>query len=617
MWPRRKKMNKHRAFILPAFFLLAIILGACGPDPDEEPHAGDPPTVHGVDCNTDTLIDILENAGPNGVIINLSQCTYTLEEVNNYPDHPEGDDFGPVGLPSIDVPVTINGSGYATIQRSDADGTPAFRLFFVSENGSLTLNDLILANGNLDPNRDAIDFGGAILNAGGQVEINNCLFENHSAYSGGAIHNRGGDILINTSTFENNQAEEGGALYNENDSRLEINASTFTNNTSDYAGGALYNLGELVVGTHDSLFRNNIAGGGGGAIVNADGTAEISFTSFENNQSSSGGAVATWGDNANVFFNNDDFKNNIATGTGASGGGVSIGSGVGFTQFSGCYFNGNEATRGGGIHIMEGNLSIGGGTSILNNNAISGGGVMLENFAIGRIAASTITDNTAENYGGGIVNFGTLDILLSTISFNEAETLDSGGIYNHGRIDVQQSTLYENTSPRSGGALYNTGYVFFTNSTISNNHAAAGSAFFSAGDVSLAFTTIADNTTTQGAAVFQSGGELTFKYTLIANNILEGGFIYNCQIQAYAYTTLGENLSDDEYCPDFSIQADARLQPLADNGGQTLTHEISWSSPARDAASDCSDIGGNVVDEDQRGIQRPQRRFLRLRHRRL
>ena len=596
-------MYKRSAFILLAFFLFTSILSACGPE--EEPQAGDPPTVHGVDCNTNTLIDILENAGPNGVIINLSQCVYTLDEVNTYPDKPNGDDFGPVGLPTINVPVTINGFGYATIQRSSVDGTPAFRLFYVGANGSLTLNDLTLSNGNLDPNRDAIDYGGAILNAGGQVEINTCQFENHSAYSGGAIHNRGGDVLINTSIFENNQAEEGGALYNESESTMEINASSFLDNTSGHGGGALYNLGSLFIGTHDNLFRDNTAGGGGGAIANFNGSAEISFTSFENNQSVSGGAVSSGGENSDMVFNNDDFKQNTAIGSGAEGGAVSIGGG-GNAQFSGCYFNGNSARMGGGIYIMEGNLSIGSGTSILNNHALVAGGIMLENFAIGRIAASTITDNSAENYGGGIVNYGTLDILLSTISSNEAETLDSGGIYNHGTIDIQQSTLYENTSPRSGGALYNTGYVFFTNSTISNNHAESGSAFYSAGDVSLTHTTIADNTTTLGAAVFQSGGELTFKNSLVSNNILGGEFVYNCQIQAYAYTTLGENLSDDEYCPDFSIQANAHLQPLADNGGLTLTHEISWISPARDAASDCTDIGDSAVDEDQRGISRPQ-----------
>lgn len=595
-------MFKRKSVLLLLCLLLISVLSACGPD---EPQAGDPPTEHSIDCDTVNLISILENAGPNGVIINLSQCVYTLEEVNNYPDKVDGDDFGPVGLPAINVPVTINGFGQATIQRSSADSIPAFRLFYVGESGSLTLNDLILLNGDLDPYRSEIDYGGAILIVGGQVEINNCLFENHSAYNGGAIHNRDGTVLINTSNFESNQAGYGGALYNESASTLEINASSFLTNTSEIAGGAMVNFGDLTIATHDSLFRANEAGGYGGAIYNFDGTGEVSFTSFENNTSTSGGAVASFGPSANLIFNNDDFKQNVIEGISAYGGAAYLGGG-GYTQFSGCYFNGNSAQMGGAIFLEEGSLSIGSGSSILNNHAAAGGGIMMENFTTGRIAASRITDNTAENYGGGIVNYGTLDILLSTISSNEALTLDSGGIYNHGGVDIFQSTLYENVSPRSGGAIYNTGHTIVINSTISNNHAESGSAFYSGGEVTLVNTTIADNNAEQGAALFQIGGDLTIKNTIVANNKMGGEYINNCQIQAFAYTTLGENLSDDEFCPDFTIQADAHLQPLTDNGGYTLTHEIGWISPARDAATECTDHEDNPLDEDQRGITRPQ-----------
>ena len=598
-------MNKR----VPSIFLLISlfatgILTACDHHGHEEPQENEPPTEHTVDCNTDTLIDLLENAGPNGVIINLSQCNYTLDEVNNYPDKIDGDDFGPTGLPAIQVPVTINGFGYATIQRSSADGTPAFRLFFVGEGGSLTLNELTLTNGDLAPYRTSIDFGAAILNVGGYAEINDCIFENHIAYNGGAIHNESGTVLINTSTFEANQAEYGGAIFNQSGSDMEINASSFLTNTSLNAGGALVNNGNLTIGSHDSVFRNNEAGGGGGAIYNYEGTAEISFTSFEYNQSTSGGAVLSGGESASMVLNNDDFKQNTVLGFGNNGGGV-IQSG-GEMRISGCYFNGNSAHFGGGVYALAGSLSIAGGTSVLNNQALVGGGVMLEHDVSGYIAASHISDNHAENYGGGIANHGTTDVLLSTIYSNEVDNMDSGGVFNQGTMTITKSTIFENEAPRSGGGITNAGSMTIINSTISNNRADGASAISSQNDLSLIHTTIAANTAGEGAALFQSGGDLVIKNSLLAENTAGWGYNYNCQIQAASYSALGENLSDDAYCPDFSLQGVAHIQPLADNGGSNLTHEIQWISPARDAASDCTDLAGNDITEDQRGIQRPQ-----------
>jgi hypothetical protein len=66
-------------------------------------------------------------------------CIYTLALVNNSAD-------GNNGLPSIDGDVTIQGNG-SVIQRSPADGTPAFRIFHVTENGKLTIERLAILNG--------------------------------------------------------------------------------------------------------------------------------------------------------------------------------------------------------------------------------------------------------------------------------------------------------------------------------------------------------------------------------------------------------------------------------------------------------------------------------------
>jgi len=50
---------------------------------------------------------------------------------------------------------------------------------------------------------------------------------------------------------------------------------------------------------------------------------------------------------------------------------------------------------------------------------------------------------------------------------------------------------------------------------------------------------------------------------------------------------------------------DPLLGPLSDNNGPTYTHAFLSGSPAIGVGS-CTDIGGNAITPDQRGISRPQ-----------
>ena len=65
--------------------------------------------------------------------------------------------FGATGLPVITSAVTIEGHG-ATIRRSNASGTPDFRILAVDDGGNLTLRNVIIRNGRL-----GYSVGGAIL----------------------------------------------------------------------------------------------------------------------------------------------------------------------------------------------------------------------------------------------------------------------------------------------------------------------------------------------------------------------------------------------------------------------------------------------------------------------
>src|SRR5690606_17216534 len=97
-------------------------------------------------------------------------CVYTVTE-GQFPGS-NGDN----GLPLIAKAVRIEGNG-ATIERSDAEDTPAFRFFEVADGGSLTLDGVTLANGAVGAGQD----GGAIYSPRGRVSVSNSTLSGNTA----------------------------------------------------------------------------------------------------------------------------------------------------------------------------------------------------------------------------------------------------------------------------------------------------------------------------------------------------------------------------------------------------------------------------------------------------
>lgn len=95
-----------------------------------------------VGCSPKALVDAVSQVSSSGGLVTLelaAGCRYTLSAATDQTD-------GPSGLASIRSAVTVVGNG-ATIERSPAQGTPAFRLFHVASGGTLTLRDLAIING--------------------------------------------------------------------------------------------------------------------------------------------------------------------------------------------------------------------------------------------------------------------------------------------------------------------------------------------------------------------------------------------------------------------------------------------------------------------------------------
>jgi len=268
---------------------------------------------------------------------------------------------------------------------------------------------------------------------------------------------------------------------------------------------------------------------------------------------------------------------------------------------------------GGGI-LNYGTLTVTNSTFSGNSGSpIYSGGGGICNFLTLTVTNSTFSDNYAYA-GGGIFNWsGTATVTNSTFSGNSGSYAGGGIFNNYGTVTVTKSTFSGNSAGLGGGIL-NYGTLTVTNSTFSANSAYDGGGIYNqSGTATVTNSTFSGNSGSYaGGGIFNYDGTLAIKSTLLANSP-SGGNAVN------GYGTIvsgGYNLSDDGCCASFFTQTGdlnntpAGLDPsgLKDNGGPTQTIALLPTSPAVDAipVSDCTDVAGNPVTTDQRGVVRPQ-----------
>ena len=252
-------------------------------------------------------------------------------------------------------------------------------------------------------------------------------------------------------------------------------------------------------------------------------------------------------------------------------------------------------------------------TNVVSNSGGKGGGIANSltgspppetPLPILNLTNSAISGNTAAGEGGGIFNDGELNLTNSAISGNTAAG-EGGGIISAtdaGTITLTNSTISGNTASLGGGIM-NQVPLILTNSTVSGNTATnVGGGIWSNGSVTLISSTVSGNTAGTTGGGINNLGTVTLTNTIIAN-------FPNSDCAGGGFTSFGHNLDGDGTCnltqPTDLPSSGPLLDPLKDNGGPTFTHALLVGSPAIDAGS-CTDIGGNVVTTDQRGVVRPQ-----------
>jgi CSLREA domain-containing protein len=482
----------------------------------------------------------------------------------------DDDLVGPIVLTQGDITIandgglTITGPGASELT---VDANDNGRIFLIAGSADVTISGLTLTGGSVVGGN-----GGAILvSMDAALTLDSMMITGNSA----SFNDFGGD---------------GGGIYVEGfgTGSLMLDGTTVSGNDADLAGGGIYIGFDTPATITLSTISGNSAGDSGGGIYmepnEGAGTATISLVSTavnDNSAVSAGGGIFA-GQNSALDLEDMTISGNSVgdseTGTNGFGAGI-------YVSFASVTADettivGNNAfqftegsSQGGGIYMSDASVSLtdstvgtlGDGEA---NTAIDGGGIFADGVGLLTLTRSTVAGNTANSYGGGIYLVGgaTLSAVNSTVSGN-------AGMYGAGLLIASEAS------------------ASLTHVTIANNQSGLGLGV--------------------GAGI---RSELFSGTTTLTNVLIAGNTPDNCHFDG-GLDTVGDNLSDDDSCPDdddgqenVTVVGDAMIGGLAANGGLTLTHALLTDSPAIDAVD--SDEGDAACPaEDQRTVLRPQGEF--------
>jgi hypothetical protein len=236
-----------------------------------------------------TAINTSNTNGEDDTIELATNGTYTLTTVNNTSGN--GANGLPVILSDTGHTLVIHGNG-ATLQRSAAGGTPAFRIFQICAGADVTIDRLTIMNG-----IGSTGLGGGIFNDGftGNATLtitNSTVSGNSASGAGGGIYNGQATLIINNSTVSGNSTGPnpggfgGGGILNivfSTSATLTINNSTISGNSAMTVGGGIRNLSigttSATLTIKNSTLSGNSAGLGlGGGIDNSAPSGSATLT---------------------------------------------------------------------------------------------------------------------------------------------------------------------------------------------------------------------------------------------------------------------------------------------------------------------------------------------------
>lgn len=236
---------------------------------------------------------------------------------------------------------------------------------------------------NSNPTRPISNGGWAIAN----IESTRFL-NNRDDVEGGAVHNSG-ELNINQCTFENNLSKYAGAILSSRFASLNVSKTRFMRNSSQ-GGGAIVNFGEFTL-SH-SLFENNNSKLSGGAIFTQHaGTLKVMSCDFIRNSTLGGGGAIFINEGADKFKGNSSIE------------GVHL---ADYTKvvIDGTIFADNSSKNDGGAINNQKDILLVVSSSEFNGNESDNFGGAISSFGILKLMSSKFSNNKAGKDAGAVVS---------------------------------------------------------------------------------------------------------------------------------------------------------------------------------------------------------------------
>jgi CSLREA domain-containing protein len=327
------------------------------------------------------------------------------------------EDAAATGDLDILADVTIRGAGRGVTIVNGASLDRVFDVPSQSTDIDVTIQDLTISSGYLNPGPGQAELGAGLRNFGSISILRLDILANSSAH-GGALANHGA-AFIDGALIQGNSGGSCAGIMNEPFATIEIHNSSITRNDTPGSGGGLcvFSGGSaLLVNTR--VF-DNIGAHGGGGIYNSGTLTLFRSSVFENQTAGDGGGILnqnffpTSPGTARLFMTESTIRENGAV---RNGGGIAN---TGFTTPA-------DATFGARIEIE----------------------------------ASTISSNVTGGRGGGIYNAGSTVIATNTTISSNRAGIAGGGISNHAEtirsmafVRLQNATLASNQAVSGEGVL--------------------------------------------------------------------------------------------------------------------------------------------------------------------
>ena len=398
--------------------------------------------------------------------------------------------------------------------------------------------------------------GIASINFKGKAEFynNQSLNVNGSYNLGGAIANNSEMVFEKEAIFGKYVLDENGNKTYDSDGNPITLGNKAISEQSGSSAGAVYNVGKGVFDFKGiTTFIGNISNGytsaEGGAVAHYgnlmkfhDDAEFLDNKAIGQTKPAEGGAIFTDYSSSMIFNKKADFKNNSALGyTAASGGAI-------FNKTGSATIKQNVDEEGNAILDENGNPSLepvytygmtfNGDTTFTGNKAESetgnsyGGAIRNNSYML--LAGENTFDSNQAKYGGAIYNQGgkkeddviAYGMTLGKSTFMGNTALSSGGaIYNYGYMNFTDDALFEgNKASSQGGAIYNqNGIIDFTGDVLFENNESllgggaiynfgANSKLFFNGNVLVKDNTInSKDTAAMGGGINNIGGLITFE----------------------------------------------------------------------------------------------------------